>query len=233
MQENPIFEVELWTLLNCQPFQQSWEAALLSLLRYAPSVVTLIVFAVGVRYSEIYLIWFGFGLWGSDLLNWLLNLIIARPPRVVTCLPIFGAAIARQVQYVAFFTAFAFMYVSLFRPRIRLWQLLIVVLFYFFTIIAMHLLNYDFNDAILSGAALGTLLALAYQSFLYFTVIPTFEIQLRSRLLRWWGAQDTLCRGETTPPRVIVLEHFDAKFPATQPTLSRSDVYTFIAGQDY
>lgn len=233
MDENAIFEVELWTLLHCQPFQQSWEAALLSLLRYAPTVVTLVVFAIGVRYSEIYLIWFGFGLSGSDTLNWLLNELIERAPRVATCPPIFGAAIARQVQYVAFFTVFAFTYMSLYRPRLRLWQLVGVVLFYYLTIIAMHLLNYDFNDAILSGAALGTFLALAYQSFLFFVVIATFPHQLRSRLLRWWGAQDTLCVGETTPQRVIMLENFDSNFLPTQASVARADVYKFIASQGY
>ena len=227
------FELELWTFVNCQPFVQSWQAAILSLLRYVPDVFSIAIYLIGIRYSEIYLIWFGLGTSGSALICWILNLLITRAPRAATCLPIYGAAISWQTQQLGFIITFALTYMVLYRPRLKLWHVWLVVLFYVFTVIAMHLLNYHFGDAILSGAALGTTLGLIYQSFLYYFIVPTFYTQLRSSLLLYWGAQDTLCRGEVIPLRVIALENFDKRFAPTQALIQRHDMQTFIAEQGY
>ena len=228
-----LFEIELWTFTNCQPYQQSWMTALLAVLRYAPLVLTFLMFFAGLRYKELYLLVFGVGLTLSSLTNWLLNELIERAPRVATCPPLSGAAIAWQVQQVGFFVVFSLGYMALYRPRTKLWHVWALTFFYTLTVVGSCMLNYHFPDAIVSGAALGTALALCYQSFLYLVVVPAFPRLLRNSLVRYMAYQDTLCYGEAAPLHVIMLENLDAAFPPAERSLDRRAVREFLARQAY
>lgn len=227
-----LFEIELWTFEHCQPFQQSWFAAILSLLRYAPAIITFLLYFVGLRYKELYLFLFGIGLTLSALINEALNSLIVRAPRIPTCPPLRGAAIANEVQQVAFFTVFSLGYIALYRPRTKLWHLGVLLLFYALSVIGSHLLNYHFSDAIVAGAVLGTILAFAYQSALHFWFVPQFCKIVRIPFVLYMGYQDTLCSGESTPLHVIVLENLDKRFGTAQ-YIERRAAREFIAEQVY
>jgi len=224
-------EVELYTRANCQPYTSSWMSAFLSLSRYAPSIITFVLYFAGLRYKELYLLLFGFGLTIDAWIGYGLNTLIVNEPRIAGCLPVFGSAIAYQVQHAAFFTTFSLGYVSLYQPRTKLWHVAVVLLFYASVVLGAHYLNYYQSAAIVAGAALGSLNALWYQSALFWIVVPTFYIVLRSRLVRYMAYQDTLCTGDCTPAHVIAVEQFDRTFDSRQRQISRQRAKEFVASQ--
>lgn len=228
-----LLEIELWALTNCQPFQQSWMAAVLAVLRYAPQTITFLLFFGGLRYREIYLLLFAFGLTLNSLLNLALNALIMTAPRVATCVPLHGATFSWQVQQTAFFVIFSIGFMALYRPRTKLWHIFILLLFYVATVVATHMLNNDFANAIVSGAVVGTLMAFLYQWFLYFIIVPTFPMLLKKPWVRYWDYRDTLCNCDTTPKHVVVLENLNMQFPYDQAMLQRDAVRDFIARQTY
>jgi hypothetical protein len=195
-----LFEVELFTLINCQPYEQSWLSALLALLRYAPQVVTFLLYFSGLRYKELYLLLFGFGLSANSVVNQLANYLVVVEPRVPTCTTMHGAAVSWQSQQVAFFVTFSLGYAALYQARVRLWHVVALELFLALTVVSQDLLNYHSSQSAIAGSVLGTVLALLYQSFLYSIIVPTFYIVLRSSVVRYLNYQDTLCI-EWTPAR--------------------------------
>jgi hypothetical protein len=192
-QSSFLFEVELFTLLRCQPYEQSWSSALLALLRYAPQVITFLLYFGGLRYKELYLLLFGLGLSLNSVVNQLLNRLLPSEPRVTTCTPMHGAGISWQAQQVAFFTLFSLGYAALYQARLKLWHTVALTTFLALTVLSQDALNYHTTEATVIGAVLGCLLALLYQSFLYAVIVPSFRIVLRSSLVRYLAYQDTLC----------------------------------------
>jgi len=188
-----LFEVELFTLLRCQPYEQTWSSALLALLRYAPQVITFLLYFGGLRYKELYLLLFGFGLSLNSAANQLANSVLRAEPRVPTCTPMHGAAVSWQAQQVAFFTLFSLAYASLYQARLKLWHSVALLTFLALTVLSQDALNYHTTESTVTGAALGCLLALLYQSFLYTLIVPSFPLVMRSRLVRYLAYQDTLC----------------------------------------
>src|SRR5271165_4506964 len=152
-----LLEIEFWTLTNCQPFQQSWMAAALAVLRYAPQTITFLLYFGGLRYRELYLLLFALGLTLNSLINVALNALIVTPPRVATCIPLHGATFSWQVQQTAFFVIFSIGFMALYRPRTKLWHIFVLLLFYVATVVATHMLNNDYSNAIVSGGAVGAL----------------------------------------------------------------------------
>lgn len=225
------FEIEFWTLTFCQPYAQSWATAAFAVLRYAPQVITLLAYTVGAWHHELYLFLFGMGLTLSWLVNIVFNSVVVRAPRIATCPPPNGAALSWQVQQVAFFTTFALGYMALYRPRTKMWHIGLLVLFFATTVIGAFVLNYHYADAIVAGAAFGVTLAILYQTFLYYIIVPTFPIVMRNRIIRYMGYRDTLCFGETAPLHVVMLENLDREFNQRQ--LEREAVRRWVASQTF
>lgn len=188
-----LFENELFTLLFCQPFMQSWLAAALSYTRIAPQIISVLLFVATSYYKEFYLFLFGIGLFIDFLVNIALNLVLPGDVRVETCMPRFGSAVSYQVQHVNFFITFILGYSLLYRPRIALWQVFLLVLFPAFVVMGAEFLNYYHSTAIVAGALIGATNAMLYQLFLYWAIVPRFPWLLACGPIRWWGYQDKLC----------------------------------------
>lgn len=224
-----ILEHETWTLLNCQPYERSWLTAIMSLSRAAPIIITVLLYIAGFYYKELYLFYFGIGLYLNSELNELLNVLVVREPRIATCPPTQGAAFAWQVQQMAFFTTILLGYATLYRPRVKLWHILLVQVLFMLTVVGADMLNYHHTDAIVMGAAVGSMWALLYGSAGYFFIVPSFGFLRSTRFVRYMGYDDSLCSGANAVPAcVIVLENFDKTFPDDRP-LARRPVREFIA----
>jgi len=226
-------EIEQFTRVNCQPYTASWLSALLSLSRYAPSIITGVLYLISFYYKEVYLFVFSVGLSLDATLGYALSSALPNDPRVTTCTPVFGSAFAYPVQHAAFFATFALGYFSLYRPRVKLWHIGVVLTFYALVVLGAHYLNYYDATAIVAGAALGALNALVYQSFAAWLVVPRICALLRTRLMRYLRYQDTLCAGDRTPAHVVALEDFDAQFGTDAPRVDRQQVREFLAAQTF
>lgn len=224
-----LLENETWSVLNCQPYERSWLTALMALFRAAPTIITWALYIAGFYYKELYLFYFGIGLWLNSLLNQLLNDLVVRAPRVPTCPPPHGAAFAWQVQQMAFFTTFVLGYSALYRPCVNLWHIGLVQMLFMLTVVGSDMLNYQHTDAIVSGAAAGNTFALVYSSAGYFFVVPWFKLLLSNRFVRYMAYEDKMCAGSAAVPRhVVVLESFDRRFGHDRP-LTHRIVREFIA----
>lgn len=186
-------ENELWTLLNCQPYTDSWLTSLLALARVAPQLLTFALYIAGFWHKELYLLVFGIGMSVSTLINLGVNALIDAEPRVATCMPVHGAGVSFETQQIAFFTTFALGYVALYEAPARIWHLLLLISVFALVFYGDHVLNYHTAEAIVSAAVIGSLLAFCYQWLLYMFVVPTFPYVLRSRYVAWFGYEDTLC----------------------------------------
>jgi hypothetical protein len=227
-------EIEQFTRTNCQPYTASWMSAFLSLSRYAPLIITAVLYIAGFYYKELYLFLFGLGLSIDAALGYALSSLIANEPRVATCVPVFGSALAYPVQHAAFFVTFVLGYFSLYRPRAKLWHIALLLFFYTCVVLGAHFLNYYDAPAVVAGAALGTLNAFVYQALLFWLVVPHMCAVLRSRIVRYLKYRDTLCSGETAPAHVVALENFDREFGGTtSPFVARADVRQFLASQTF
>jgi len=226
-------EIEQFTRENCQPYTLSWMSALLSLSRYAPTIITAVLYLVSFYYKEVYLFLFSFGLTLDASFGYALSSLLPNDPRVTTCTPVFGSAFAYPVQHAAFFTTFALGYFSLYRPRVKLWHIGVILAFYALVVLGAHYLNYYNADAVVAGAALGSLNALVYQSVIAWLVVPYICALLRTRVMRYLRYQDTLCSGETTPAHVVALEQFDDEFGTATPLVDRRQVREFLAAQTF
>lgn len=191
-----LLEVELFTFLNCQPFEQSWFAAFLSLSRYAPQIITLLLFTIGVLRSELYLVFFSFGLFGNTLINLGLNELLPSEPRVETCMPRYGNSFSYQVQHITFFTTFILGYFALYRRRATLFQISLTLLIHAWIVLGAHFLNYYRSTAIVSAAVIGAVDAMLWQSLMYWFIVPRFEWLRRQEIVRDMGYQTTLISTE-------------------------------------
>lgn len=103
-------------------------------------------------------------------------------------------------------------YASLYEAQNVWWYLALVLIIDILTIFASQTLNYDFSDAIVTGAALGTLSALLCQYFVYVIIVPSFPILLRNRWLRVRGYVDTYTAHQESVCRKIV-DDLRRRFP--------------------
>lgn len=201
----------------------------MALLGEAPIIIAALLWVAGFYYKELYLLYISVGLWINSELNELLNDLVPRAPRIAGCLPPHGAAFAWQIQQMAFFTAMALSYAAMYRPRTKLWHVLLLLLLFMLTVIGSDMLNYQHTDAIVSGAAIGSGFALLFGSAGYFFFVPWFSWLLHNRFVRYMGYEDKMCTGNAgVAPHIVVLENFDAQFP-TGDTIRRTDVRRFIA----
>ena len=192
-QGNFLFELELYTLQRCQPYERSWFSALLALMRYAPQAITFGLYFAGLRYKELYFILFGIGLSLNSKLNELLNFVIGGVPRIETCTAMHGAALAWQSQQVAFFVTFALGYTSLYQAKLKMTHTFALMLFLVLSVISQDFLNYHTPESTIAGVAAGVSLALVYQTLVYLLVVPAFGWLLERRIVRFMGYRDTLC----------------------------------------
>lgn len=234
-------EIALFTITNCQPFALTWMATVLALTRYTPQVITFLMYFIGLFRKEIYLLVFGVGLSLDSTVGVLIGELVDVAPRVESCAPVHSAAVAYQVQHGAFFITFALGYMSLYRPRVKFWHLSLIVLFFVAVVVGAHLLNYYSSEAILSGAALGSMNAFIYQSLVHWLLVPYFPVFLCSRFNRYWCYADNLCTGIDKPPlHVLLVEAYDRFVDAERAAGRwRCDEHTcsatrkFIASQVY
>ncbi len=211
---NGFFFVEIaqFTVQNCQPFRITWLALVLALTRYTPQVITFLMYFIGLFRKELYLLVFGIGLSIDSVIGAVIGAAIGDEiaPRVETCTPVHSAAVAYQVQHASFFLTFSLGYMALYRPRVKFWHLCVIFLFYLGIVLGAHHLNYYSADAVLSGAALGSGVALVYQSLIHWFVVPHFPTILSSRINRYLCYADNLCTGTTRVPlHILMVESYD------------------------
>jgi hypothetical protein len=180
-----------------------------------PQLLTFVLYVTGLWHKELYLLLFGFGMSGSTLLNWALNEATSDRvlPRVLTCVPVHGAVLSFESQQTAFFVTFVLGYIALYEAQARIWHLLLLVSLFALVFLGDHLLNYHTAEAIVAATTLGSALAFCYQWLLYVAIVPTFPRAMRSRLVRFFGYDDTLCyTSGTSALGRFVLRGFDERY---------------------
>lgn len=206
-----------------------------------PQLLTFVLYVTGLWHKELYLLLFGLGMSGSTLLNWALNEATSDrvQPRVATCIPVHGAVLSFETQQTAFFITFVLGYIALYEAQARIWHLLLLVSLFALVFIGDHLLNYHSSEAIVAASTLGSALAFCYQWLLYVAIVPTFPRALRSRLVRFFGYDDTLCyTNGTSALGRFVLRRFDERYggasdatlvqTSTVCTLVRESVHEYL-----
>lgn len=187
--------IELTLLLNCQPFEDSWLSALLALSYYAPIIITVCVFVFGVRQRELYIVLFGFGLLIDDSVSRAANALLpgnASGRVAPNCLPVYGDAIAYQVQQATYFVTFGLGYAILYRTRANMTHVGTAIVAHTAVVVGAHYLNMATREAILAGAALGAFDALVFQSLLHWLAVPRFGWFINFAPA-WLDYRDTLC----------------------------------------
>jgi hypothetical protein len=193
-----LLDLELALLQRCQPYDVSWLSALLAIGHYAPQLITVWLFGVGVWRRQLYLVLFGFGLLFDDLVCRVGNAVLPSDASVRVspgCLPVYGDALSYQVQQTTFFVTFGLGYAVLYRARANLHHIGLAVWLHAAVAIGMHQLNQSTREAVLAGAAVGALDALVYQTLLHWLIVPHFAYILATAP-RWLDCRDTLCGAE-------------------------------------
>ena len=202
--------------------------------RYLPQLLAFALYVVGLWHRELYLLFFGLGVTVSSLLNWGVNALLSEHAsvRIVTCVPLHGAVLSFETQQIAFFTAFLVSYICLYEAPATTLQYFLIVGVLSVAFVGDVLLNYHREQAIISGAVLGFVLAFLYQWFLYVAAVPLFPWLERKVWVRWFDYRDTLCNTRSTSALgTSVLQMFDATFGTDGNKLVRSVVVVAAADQ--
>jgi len=158
-------EVALFTVTQCAA-PDSAQTTLLATTRYVGPLLTLLMYVVGLRYKELYLLLFGLGLSLDGYTNVAWRYVLRDDARVVaTCGDAYVpfASPSYQAQHTAFFVTFALTYIGLYRPRAKLWHFLLLAVFALAVFYADRELNYHTERALLAGAYIGALNAVVWQ----------------------------------------------------------------------
>lgn len=237
---SPFLEIDSFIYGICGPYEQTWQSGVFALLRYAPYFITIVLYIASFWYKQIYLLFFSIGLTLDGVLNEALNNAFPRAWRTPGCPPLWGAAVAYQIEHAAFFITFVLGYMLLYRPRTKLWHILLLFTFYALTVSGAHYMNFHYADAIANGAIVGSFAALTYQTILHWFFVPRLCRMLKHRLIVYWGYMDTLCTGEVQPLHVLMDENFTREFGSSSSSSSRQQTYIerekvreFIAKQIY
>jgi len=187
-------EIELYTLQNCQPYEQSAATRYLVLTRYVSAAITLALFVFGIRNRELYLTLFSFLLTTDSLVNEILQNVIRAPVPVAGCGGPFGMP-SFQVQHGACFVVFILTYgfiwpssrhgYGLYTAALALWLAVVAYAHVFF--------NYNTPAQVFVASAVGSLVAGVGQFFIWRYLWPRFPQLLAWRVFRWRNYTDTLC----------------------------------------
>jgi len=232
--DSPFLELDSFIHQICGPYEQSWLTGVYALLRYAPYFITIVMYVASFWYKQIYLLFFSIGLTLDGYLNEAINDAVNRPPRMQRCPPLWGTAVAYEIEHAAFFITFALGYMSLYRPRTKLWHIALLFLWYALIVSGAHFMHFHHSDAIVNGAILGTFVALTYQVLLHWIFVPRLCRMLQNRLVVYWGYIDTLCYGDTVPRHVVVHENFQREFGKNRErALDYESVEKFVSKQTW
>ena len=230
----PFLEIDEFIYPLCGPYEQSWLSGFYAMMRYAPYFIMIVLYVASFWYKQIYLLFFSLAMSLDGFLNEALNNRFARPWRKPGCPPLWGAAVSYQVENAAFFITFVLGYMSLYRPRTKLWHIMLLFLYYALTVSGMHFMHFHHSDAIVNGAIVGTFTALTVQVLLHWLIVPRLCHMLSLRLIVYWGYMDTLSGGERQPLHVMIDENFRREFGEHEHvTLDYDRVRRFIAKQTY
>lgn len=232
--DSPFLELDQFIHHLCGPYEQSWLTGVYALLRYAPYFITIALYIASFWYKQIYLLFFSFGLTLDGLINEAINDAVNRPPRTPKCPPLWGTAVAYEIETSSFFVTFILGYMTLYRPRTKLWHILLLFIWLALNVSGAHFMHFHHSDAIVNGAILGTFLALTYQVLLHWIFVPSMCRVLRYRLVRYWGYIDTLCNADVVPRHIVIHENFTREFGSNrEKQLDYEKVEKFVSKQNW
>ncbi len=208
-----IGEIETWALLNC-PYTPNFATPYLVLTRYVTLAITLALYAVGLRYRELYLLLLGIGVTVNAAVNGLLKRAFVQPVPFATCGfdhvfctdPVTMTAVACgmpafECQDTSFFVVSLMLYAFQWHhPHIRFFHSLLLVAWMALVAYAHSFFGFNSAAQIVVGAAIGALFALLWQLLIWTWLYPYFDKILRFAPVRWLGYRDTLCRSYPPVP---------------------------------
>lgn len=192
-------ELALWTTLNCQPFEPTFVAHVLSSLRYVNALLSLSLYVAGIRYYELYLLLFGVGTSIDAVVNLVLRAVVADSTLASPlCVDAYSAAGGNwpsfQSEQAAFVTVFLASYAVVYRARPHVLSNLLLMLFYSAVVAGELLLNYHTRSQILGATIVGSVVAFVWQLALRWAVLPEVDDLLALWPLRYFEYRETLCR---------------------------------------
>lgn len=187
-------EIEVYTFLHCQPYEQSWFTQWLVLTRYVSAAITFALFVFGIRNRELYLTLFSVVLSVDSLLNEILRNIFRSPVPVAGCGGPYGMP-SFQVQHTACFVTFVLTYGFIWPSKRHGYTLYTAGLVAWLAIVsyAHAFFNYNTPAQVYVACAVGSLVAAVGQFVIWRWVWPLFPRILTWRIFRWRNYTDTLC----------------------------------------
>jgi hypothetical protein len=185
-------DIGLFTKLYCPDYHDNVFADVMVLTRFSTILLTLLSFAVGLWYKELYLVLLGFGLTLDSLINWGLREALGEPPPYLGCG--YGPSMPCFFSQHAFFAWTALVTFPFFwKARLTLWHILLVTGFAFASCFGQVYLAFNTPAQVLVGSMVGMVLGLIFQIIVYFFAYPYFECILNWRLSGWLGYQNSVC----------------------------------------
>jgi hypothetical protein len=199
-------ELAIWTTRHCQPFEPTFIAHLLSTTRYEGLLTTVLIYAASFRYCDIYLFLFGVGTSINGGVNLLLRVWVADRTRASPdCFDVYDVDGSNwpsyQTQDATFITVFLGTYAVLYRARCDIFAVAIMILAYGGIVAGDLLLNYHTESQIAGAVAAGLVVAVAWQIFIRFAVLPYVPWLLRLPFVAYFEYTDALIA-----PRDVKLE---------------------------
>ncbi len=190
-------ELALWTTQNCQPFEPTFTAHVLSATRYASLLAMLTLYVAGIRYGELYLLLFGVG----STINWALNLLtraIVHDQTLVvpTCVDVYNTSgnwPSYQSQEASFIVAFIASYCVTYRVRAHPLSFFLLMAYFVAVVAGDLLLNYHTKSQIVGAVVEGALFGELLHLYLRVAVLPYAPWLLSTQLARYMQYQETLC----------------------------------------
>ena len=198
-------ELALWTTNNCQPFEPTFVAHVLSGTRYTGILTTLFLYLAGIRYCEIYLLFFGYGSTINMLINIIARAIIAdttrASPLCVDTYELAGNWPSYQSQEAAFLTTFLLTYAVVYRARFHALSAVCLLAFFAAVVAADLLLNYHTFSQVVGAVMLGAAHGLEWQVVFRFMMYPHVRTILKWNVAQYFEYQDTLCLERDEEPK--------------------------------
>jgi hypothetical protein len=199
-------ELAIWTTHHCQPFRPTFVAHLLSMTRYEGLLTTVLIYAASFRYCDIYLFLFGVGTSINGGINLLLRIwvpddTLASPE----CFDVYDVDGSNwpsyQTQDATFIVVFLGTYAVLYCARCDVFAAGIMLIAYAGVVAGDLLLNYHTESQVAGGVAAGLVVAVGWQMFIRFGILPYVPWLLRLPLVAYFEYTDALIA-----PRDVKLE---------------------------
>ena len=182
--------------VHCQPFPaNSVFAPFLILVRYANIFITVGLYAMSLRYHEIYLLFFSFGLSLDTIVN------VALVHLLRGAVPILGCGGPYDMpsviaQHTGFFITSILIYSYQYNaPHIHTLHHALLAGWATLVPFAMAFFNFNSPEQLIVAYLVGSLLAFVWQiAFTFPLIVPRFPEMLEWRIMKFCGYQDTMCQ---------------------------------------